>query len=265
MEIDHAYALEAFRRYIEPYDTHNPRIALKVAHTYRVADLCTRIAAGETFPTRDIDLAWLCGLLHDLGRFEQLRRWDTFSDAKSTSHAQLGVSELFETPEDAPGNIRRFVEDAAEDELIRQAVGLHSDLRLPDGLDARTRSICTVVRDADKIDILHVMSESSVETVLGVSEQAFLASGFSSQALQAFGEHRCLARSERHEPADYLVGLICFAFELEYETSRREFVERGDIFRVLDDPFGLGRPFARSDAQDTWRRLGRELRAYLAA
>lgn len=263
MEIDRTRALKAFRRYIEPYDTRNPRIALKVAHTYRVADLCERIAAGEAFPACDIDLAWLCGLLHDLGRFEQLRRWDTFSDAKSASHAQLGVGELFETPEDAPGNIRRFIEDAAEDELIRQAVGLHSDFRLPDGLNARTKRICTVVRDADKIDILHVMSESSVETILGVSAQAFLASGFSSQALHAFGEHRCLARSERHDPADYLVGLICFAFELEYGTSRRELVERGDIFRVLEDPFGLGRPFDRPDAQEAWQRLGRELRTYL--
>ena len=37
----------------------------------------------------DVDLAWLLGMLHDVGRFEQLRRYGTFIDADSTDHAQL--------------------------------------------------------------------------------------------------------------------------------------------------------------------------------
>mgnify|MGYP000398611567 CR=1 FL=1 len=43
----------------------------------------------------DSDKAFVCGLLHDIGRFEQLRRWDTFSDARSTNHAKLGAEVLF--------------------------------------------------------------------------------------------------------------------------------------------------------------------------
>ena len=43
----------------------------------------------------DIDLAWLTGLLHDIGRFEQVRRYGTFNDAKSIDHGKLGVEILF--------------------------------------------------------------------------------------------------------------------------------------------------------------------------
>ena len=35
-------------------------------------------------------LAHLCAVYHDIGRFEQLRRYDTFLDHLSVDHAQLG-------------------------------------------------------------------------------------------------------------------------------------------------------------------------------
>ena len=51
-----------------------------------------------------------------MGRFEQLRRWDTFKDAESMSHAALGIEVLFgENPADAPAttSIRDFIDDPA--------------------------------------------------------------------------------------------------------------------------------------------------------
>ncbi len=263
MDIDRPRALDAFYEYVAPYDAANPRIALKIEHTRRVATLCDTIARSEGLPAANVDLAWLCGLLHDIGRFEQIRRWDTFRDADSESHAQLGIQELFGTEDDAPGNIRRFADERYEDNLIRAAVGFHSDFRLPGDLDARTRLFCNIVRDADKADILRTVSESSVETILGVDKRTFLASRFSDEALQAFSEHRCLKRSERHEPADYLIGLICFVFELVFAETRRAVAAQGHLFRVLDDPFGLDRPFDDLKTQETWERIGDEVRIYL--
>lgn len=64
------------------------------------------------------------------------------------------------------------------------------------------------------------IADSTVDTILKVDEDAFLASRFSVPTLAAFDEHRCVARDERNEPADYLVGLICFMFELVYPASR---------------------------------------------
>ena len=94
--VDRDRARAAFEAYVGPYDIANLRIALKVAHTYRVAAIAERIAAAEGWTAEDIDLAWLCGLLHDIGRFEQLRLWDTFRDAGSASHAALGEAVLAE-------------------------------------------------------------------------------------------------------------------------------------------------------------------------
>ena len=81
--IDRGRATAAFKRYTDAYDAANPRIALKIEHTYHVAEACDAAAREQGWSPQDIDLAWLCGLLHDMGRFEQLRRWDTFKDAES--------------------------------------------------------------------------------------------------------------------------------------------------------------------------------------
>ena len=249
--IDRDRARAAFKSYTDAYDATNPRIALKIEHTYHVAEACDAVAREQGWSSEDIDLAWLCGLLHDMGRFEQLRRWDTFKDAESMSHAVLGIEVLFgENPADAPAvmSIRDFIDDPAEDELIRASIAYHSDFRLPAQLDERTRSFC----------------DSTVDTVLKVDEDTFLASHFSTPALTAFDEHRCVARDERDEPADFLVGLICFMFELVYPASRALAREQGDIYRLLDAPFGITRPFTDPATQATWSRLKDEMRDWLA-
>lgn len=265
--IDRDRARAAFKSYTDAYDATNPRIALKIEHTYHVAEACDAVAREQGWSSEDIDLAWLCGLLHDMGRFEQLRRWDTFKDAESMSHAVLGIEVLFgENPADAPAvmSIRDFIDDPAEDELIRASIAYHSDFRLPAQLDERTRSFCDIVRDGDKIDIIRTIADSTVDTVLKVDEDTFLASHFSTPALTAFDEHRCVARDERDEPADFLVGLICFMFELVYPASRALAREQGDIYRLLDAPFGITRPFTDPATQATWSRLKDEMRDWLA-
>ena len=81
LHINRVNVREQFESYIAPYDLSDPKIRLKAEHTYRVAELCARIAASLSVPAEDEDLAWLLGMLHDIGRFEQVRRYGTFVDA----------------------------------------------------------------------------------------------------------------------------------------------------------------------------------------
>lgn len=290
--VDRAKARAAFDTYVAPYDADNPRVALKIEHTLRVAELAEQIARAQGFTPAGIDLCWLAGLLHDIGRFEQLRRWDTFSDRTSADHAAIGVDVLFEgtahlddpavvnaaptpQPSDAAfmehnaahGALEAFAPEVAADTaataLIRAAVGHHSAFRLPDELDVRTRAVCDVVRDADKIDILRVTCADSVETVLGIGEDELLASAISPDAENGFFSHRCLARAERHEPADYLIGLACFTYELVYPASLEIALEEGHVFEPFERPFGIGRPFTNRATAFLLNRMDGHLRAWV--
>ena len=58
----------------ENYDLEDELIELKYNHTKRVANLMILIASKMNLSTREIILAYLIGLFHDLGRFEQVNR-----------------------------------------------------------------------------------------------------------------------------------------------------------------------------------------------
>ena len=251
MSIDRGRATRAFDSYVAAYDPANPRIALKVAHTWRVASLCDRIAISESL---DTDLAWLCGLLHDIGRFEQVRRFDTFNDAASVAHAALGAELLFGADGASSGLIRTFASDDTQDELIHTVIATHSDYRLPHDLDPRTRAYCDVLRDADKIDILKVNCICPIKDIYGVTELDMAASELSPAVVDAFYEHHTIPRDIRSYPADILVGHICFAWELVYPESRVILLEQGRLEHMLS------RRFANPRTQATFQAMANHMR-----
>lgn len=113
--INRKNVINAFAEYVRNYDPSDEKIKLKIDHTYRVAGLCQRIAESLGLSEPDVDIAWLLGMLHDIGRFEQIRRFGTFNDAQSVDHAEFGADLLFKE-----GLIRKFAEGYYEEcELVR--------------------------------------------------------------------------------------------------------------------------------------------------
>ena len=251
--IDRKRARSAFDTYVKKYDPSNPRIALKIDHTLRVAELCECIASANEL---DPDLAWLCGLLHDIGRFEQVRRFDTFNDAGSVPHAALGVEVLFGNADPHGPQIRSFV-DEGEDDLLRTAIATHSSYRLPTNLDDRTRAYCNVLRDADKVDIIKVNCVCPIEDIYGVSKNDMESSAISPEVEAIFYEHRTIPRGIRTFPADILVGHLCFAWELVFPISRQILMEQGHLEQMLS------RHFLDPATQQTFEAMAHHMRTWL--
>ena len=59
MTLDRPHARQAFAEYTSHYNAADPKVKLKIDHTYRVAALCERIANSLSLPPQDVDLAWL--------------------------------------------------------------------------------------------------------------------------------------------------------------------------------------------------------------
>ena len=246
MHIDRDRARRAFDDYTAAYDPSVDRIRLKIDHTLRVAELCDRIARSLGLDVDDVDLAWLCGLVHDIGRFEQVRQYGTFNDAQSFPHARMGADVLF-----GEGLIRRFVDDDSDDDLIRTVVALHSDWRLPEGLGERERLFCDILRDADKVDIIKATQLEPVEAIFGVDADELAASAVSPAVVDAFYAHRTVRRDERAHPADYVVAFACFVFEIVHLEALRAAHEQGHVYDLLCQPFqkpATSRAFAMMEA-----------------
>ncbi len=221
MNISRDHIQKIFKEYTDAYDSSNEKIALKIKHTYRVAMLCERIARAEGMEGAEADLAWLLGMLHDIGRFEQLRRYDTFNDAQSVDHAALGADILFS------GKIWDFAADPSEDALIETAVRAHSAYRIPEKLDARTEKFCHILRDADKIDILRVNIETPMEEIYNITREELCHAAITEEVVKSFYAHHATLRSLKRTSIDNLVGHLSLIYELVFRESVQIVKEQG--------------------------------------
>lgn len=224
--------VQAFETYAANYDLKDPNIYLKYVHTGKVAENCEKIAKSLGLSVSDCNLAWEIGMLHDIGRFEQLRRFDTFNDAVSIDHAQFGADLLFKD-----GLMKNFDDSGRDNDLIEKAVRYHSLYRIPEGLTEREMMFCQIIRDADKVDIYRANYETGVHVVYHVTEEELQNSEITPRVYEIFCEERAIPREIKRTVADNLVGHIALSFELVYPKSRELAAEQGFIWKLLDTRF----------------------------
>ena len=112
--MDFYTAKTQFNNYLKDYDCHNDKIRLKIVHTYGVVKESADIAARMKLSEEDTSLAKMIALLHDIGRFEQLKQFDSFLP-DTMDHAAYGVKILFDN---APHQnlIRNFIPESDFDD-----------------------------------------------------------------------------------------------------------------------------------------------------
>lgn len=94
MSFDLISARRAFEEYLNEYDREDEKIKLKIVHTYGVAACAKAIGKRMKLSEEDMELAEMIALLHDIGRFEQIRKYDSFQP-DTMDHAAYGVEILF--------------------------------------------------------------------------------------------------------------------------------------------------------------------------
>ena len=145
-----------FERYVKQFASPDPNIQaaldLKQAHTHRVCENILDIGEHEGLRGEDLHMAEAMGLLHDIGRFEQFRRYKTFSDVRSENHAILGVRVIHENA------ILKGIDSQIARTIIR-AVECHNRAILPSRENGRCLFFIKLLRDADKVDIWRVVTD----------------------------------------------------------------------------------------------------------
>ena len=227
-QIDIEHAKKEFDKYLRDFDLETPKILLKKVHTYGVIKAADYICTREELGAGDRDLALLIALLHDIGRFEQLRAYNSYDDDRF-DHARFGVKLLFEQ-----GKIRDFISCADYDEVIRQSIACHSMYRLPEIQDPRILLHCKIIRDADKLDNFRVKSVDSLEAHFDLPGEIIQKEGISENVLQAVRDHRCVRREERKTHLDMWVSYMAFIFDLNFSSSFRFIQEHDYINRCID-------------------------------
>lgn len=216
------YNIDEFKIYTDKYLYLGDAAILKVDHTFRVIELCEEIAKSLNLSDEDIELAKICGLLHDIGRFEQYKNYHTFKDRDSIDHGDLGYEIL--TEEDY---IKRFKYNEKYENIILNAVRFHNKLTIPDNLSEREELFMKIIRDADKIDILYLFTIGHIKIEIDDTE-------FSEGIMESIRNNIVTDRNLVKTKADQLSVSLGFVFDINYPISIKILNDKDYISKEID-------------------------------
>ena len=225
MKIDITKAKKAFKEYVKNYDPEDKKIMLKIKHIERVANLSKKMAEELNLSEEDTQLAELIGLLHDIGRFEQIRLYHTFVDRKSVNHGELGAKILFED-----GLIRNFIETNEFDEIIKKAIINHNRGRIEEGLTERELLHAKLVRDSDKTDIFYILITGEEKTIWETDNMNN--ETITEEIFREFIEDKHIEYKNIKTSGDTLIAHFAYIYDLYFKPALTIFKENNYIERL---------------------------------
>lgn len=228
--------MQYFDNYVLNYDMTDPDIKYKYYHSYRVMDIMKLLATKLNMQPKDIELASIIGLLHDIGRFEQDKLYNSFKD-KEMDHGDYGVKVLKATNILKETNI-----DESDYEVVYKAIENHNKFKIESNLTERELLFSKLIRDADKLDILYALGNEKIKEKLRQDEQQI-----SSELEQDFFNNQVGNLKYSKSQNDGLVITFCYIYDInfketyqiinenEYYNKIYERINRKDIFKKYLD------------------------------
>ncbi|ACV62577.1 HD domain-containing protein [Desulfofarcimen acetoxidans DSM 771] len=235
----HQEQVKAFRlwfyQYTKSYYSDDPKIQtgikFKEEHTDRVCQNINRIGQSLNLSLEDLYLADTVALFHDLGRFKQYTVYRSFNDRRTEDHAQMGLRELGLT-----GVLSVLSEE--EKAIIKTAIEYHNQRDLPLSLPERCLMFARLIRDADKLDILHSFVEyythptndaySVMETGLPDTPE------YSQTFVQNLLQQQSCSYSDVANCNDRKLLQLSWIYDINFKFTLAEIARQGYITKIFD-------------------------------
>ena len=249
-KIDYNAARAVFENYLNSYDRKNDKVWLKIVHTYGVVAESTELAKRLRLGEEDTSLARIIALLHDIGRFEQLKRYDSFMP-DTMDHASFGVHILFRE-----GMIRQFVPEDTWDGIIETAIARHSDFVLEGVTEERALLHARIIRDADKLDNCRVKLTDDLMTFMGADAGKIGSTAISEKIRKDALEGKSILSADRVTLMDYWVSYLAYFYDLNFRESL-DIVEENDYVRRIIHRIPYTEPNTKKTMEELEKRLVR--------
>ena len=223
--------IQFFEDYFHTFDINNPKIIHKYKHTYRVVGYMKQIAGSLNLDEKEYNRACISALFHDLGRFPQLRDYDTYTDSKSFDHGDKGYEIL--------------TENNYNDEIVKKAVKYHNKKEVPK-FDELTDMHCKLVRDADKTDIMLYFLNDPIDNNYDIDDSI----------IESFKKHELLGEFENDTDFIYVLHYLAFIFDINFKKTIEILLEN----KFLETKINLIRNDNNKDKVDF---IEKELKEYI--
>ena len=217
--------MNLFEEYVKGYDFNNDKVVIKYKHTLRVKALCELIARDLNLKEEQIKLAGLCGLYHDIARFEQIKRFNSFDDLTTIDHGDLGY-EIF---------LNEFADKLNLSEkdkmIIAKSIKYHNKIKVED-VSEEELLFANIIRDADKIDILYIYANVPGKIHDGPGE-------ISKDCHTDFMSHKSLSHKRVDNQKETVLLALAFVWDINFDCSYKIIKDNkyyDQIREVLNNP-----------------------------
>ena len=219
--------LEQFDEYVSNYDMEDYHIKYKYNHSIRVEKICVALAKALNLNEEDTYIIRTIGLLHDIGRFEQLKLTGGYSDTEF-DHGAYGAMILFKE-----GLIEKFNVDPKYYDIMEFAIINHNRYEIEETDDERKLLFAQIIRDADKIDIFDAYTYLKAYNITNIDDEV------TNEVAIQFKKHEAINRKIRRTKADLLISVIAFVFDINFKESleiiyNQKFLD--ELYNQIDNP-----------------------------
>lgn len=197
---------EIFKNYVNKFDINDENILRKYNHSLSVMQNAKEIAISLKLSPNKISLISFIALVHDIGRFKQWEIYKSFK-LKNFDHAKYGIDILYNEK-----IINVFNIDRKFDSVIKSAIFNHNKEKITNCKNDFEILVSKIIRDADKLDLLRLLSEKKIV----IDEDGSLVTDVISNK---FFNCELINYNERKNMSDKILSKFAFVFDLNFKKS----------------------------------------------
>ncbi|MDD4706308.1 MAG: HD domain-containing protein [Bacilli bacterium] len=210
-----------FDEYVNSFNFLDKGINRKISHSKRVAILNAKLAMDLKWSFDDVKLAKQIGLLHDIGRFDEWKKFKKY-DQNKFDHGEHGVNILKNN-----NYLNKFNLLKKEDkDILYEAIYYHNKYQLPKKVNDHAK----LIRDADKIDILYL---HTIDDGLNSYNNNF-SNTISAKIHKEFMEGKSILVEDVNTYAEFMVLTLAFIYDINYEDSLKIIKENNFINKIYN-------------------------------
>ncbi len=224
-----------YNAYVSEFSSEDSEIQINIdlikEHASRVLENVQELGASINLDESNSLLLKTCAFLHDIGRFEQLVKNGSYADNDESNHIQIGLDVIEE-------HEILDVLNENEKQLIIDCVKLHDISVLPKIEDEQSLALIHLLRDADRIDVLRVVSEYYTHKKIYPNRHLDMElidkPGFSKKISKAILDEKIAKCDDVENVNDLKLSQMSWIFDLNHKRSFKMISEKGYIKAIFE-------------------------------
>lgn len=221
--------------YVSEFSSEDPEIQFNIdlikKHVSCVLKNVQELSASIDLDQSDLFLLQTGSILHDIGRFDQLLKTGACADNDELDHIQISLDVI-----NKYGVLDGL--DETDKQLVVDCVSLHDVSVLPKIKDEQSLRLINLFRDADKIDVLRIVSEYYTHKKLYPNKYLDMefndTPGFSKKIIKTILEERVVKREDVENLNDLKLSQMSLIFMINNKKSFKMISEKGYIKAIFE-------------------------------